>query len=1117
MNPLPYLCILHADNSDALERTLQNAHDFVEGVQVLALASQPASWPDHLSVQNIETPDSLSELYQQALELCPERPLLLLEAGETLSPAAWQSLSELGPEIQSAILAVRRSEALDYLPRWFNLPPTEPPVFEGRVHPQLPSATWLYQLEIQAQESASPFYQAPSRQAWLKDLASKGYQEADLIYALGLSYFQSQNDSEALKLFQQLSALPDAASQPGQAGANFWRSAAQVMELKTRWELNQREQVIERLESYRNRFPDIEKIPGLWILRGVIAKTLQELDLAMDCFLQARELPKQAHFAHYNLSVSVPEISWKPLLGLAELQLQEGLFSQAYVNFKQVAAQLPGNDYLLTEWLKAAFFIRRYDTIQEILDQGTALRGLYPKTRQMLEAILSIQNGQPLADTETLVQAIEADFDKLQTDPFMVSVMLEFSICLLYQRHFEQARRLIQELTLKLPNQAVLWHNLAYTYFSEQQYAQAEKFYRQALSVDPQFQESRFDLAKVLVMLERRPEALEQFYELQKQAPQDPRYKQAIRQLEPNPPEMFLPALPSEAEPTEAETMPFIFVFPLDASWEHGLDIALKAYYQEFIAEDHVIFAIPAEHESRLVQEARQWAEAHFQGELLPPVALLQDPMPLLAEQSAWVLPWRVRPESALLESIQQSGYPLISTGMSLQQPAGQALPFVYQAEEQQTDCPIWLETDIAALQNQMRLAVMGCLPTVPNPPQTQTHQFLNTETQAQARRLPRESLLKEAADLPGLSVCMIVRDEESMLPRALDSLQGVEEVIVVDTGSQDRTRAIAAAYPNVRLFELEWPDDFAAARNYSIQQASQPWILALDADEYLQEGFVATLKQYLALDQQPDAYAFPILAVDEEEQEIPAKHLLSVPRCFRNDPAYRYRGRIHEMVHHRERSQMRYFQMKQLPIYHRGYQKQVIEERNKLERDNQLMEAMIAEQPDAYETQRMYLILAQSYQAAGQQEEALRLLEQGLERVDDDFVLSMLQLNVVRLLLQLERYQEVLERVKPEDLPVKLQIFKAQALQRLGRLSEALAVVEQALDLTERSALVPDPLEIRLKRDEILHELARLSEQNGKLEQAIYYFKRYLKLAPSKENWQIFEQLQQKNRAMHV
>ncbi|MER2072437.1 MAG: glycosyltransferase family 2 protein, partial [Psychrobacillus sp.] len=82
------------------------------------------------------------------------------------------------------------------------------------------------------------------------------------------------------------------------------------------------------------------------------------------------------------------------------------------------------------------------------------------------------------------------------------------------------------------------------------------------------------------------------------------------------------------------------------------------------------------------------------------------------------------------------------------------------------------------------------------------------------------------------ISLCMIVKNEEEVIGRCLASVKDiVDEINIVDTGSTDQTKEIVKQYTN-RIFDFKWIDDFAAARNYSFEQATKEYILWLDADD---------------------------------------------------------------------------------------------------------------------------------------------------------------------------------------------------------------------------------------------------------------------------------------------
>ena len=85
------------------------------------------------------------------------------------------------------------------------------------------------------------------------------------------------------------------------------------------------------------------------------------------------------------------------------------------------------------------------------------------------------------------------------------------------------------------------------------------------------------------------------------------------------------------------------------------------------------------------------------------------------------------------------------------------------------------------------------------------------------------------------LSVCIITKNEEKNIAHCLECLSPYDfEIIVADTGSSDRTRNIARQYTN-HVYDFIWCDDFAAARNFTISKATNPYVMVLDSDEFLE------------------------------------------------------------------------------------------------------------------------------------------------------------------------------------------------------------------------------------------------------------------------------------------
>jgi len=144
------------------------------------------------------------------------------------------------------------------------------------------------------------------------------------------------------------------------------------------------------------------------------------------------------------------------------------------------------------------------------------------------------------------------------------------------------------------------------------------------------------------------------------------------------------------------------------------------------------------------------------------------------------------------------------------------------------------------------------------------------------------------------ISVCMIVRDEEINLPDALASVRSIaDEIIVLDTGSVDRSVEIATAM-GARVLSYEWQDDFAAARNVSIEAARHDWILVLDADQRLAPEMYPLLSRAIHQPCMAQLVSIQLMA-NKTGAEIASSY--TALRLFRRDARIRYRGRVHEDI----------------------------------------------------------------------------------------------------------------------------------------------------------------------------------------------------------------------------
>lgn len=190
------------------------------------------------------------------------------------------------------------------------------------------------------------------------------------------------------------------------------------------------------------------------------------------------------------------------------------------------------------------------------------------------------------------------------------------------------------------------------------------------------------------------------------------------------------------------------------------------------------------------------------------------------------------------------------------------------------------------------------------------------------------------------ISVCMIVKDEARHLEKTLQALvPHFDDIVVVDTGSTDPSREIARQFvPQVH--EFRWVDDFSAARNHSIQFARHDWVLVIDADETLA---ALDAEPLLALMQaQPDAVGRINMINHAGENEETER----INRLFRKS-RYGYQGLIHEQIcPHADAPNFACFDAP-ITLHHLGYQTDILQEKDKLNRNVKLLEAALSLAPE--------------------------------------------------------------------------------------------------------------------------------------------------------------------------
>lgn len=199
-------------------------------------------------------------------------------------------------------------------------------------------------------------------------------------------------------------------------------------------------------------------------------------------------------------------------------------------------------------------------------------------------------------------------------------------------------------------------------------------------------------------------------------------------------------------------------------------------------------------------------------------------------------------------------------------------------------------------------------------------------------------------------SICMIIKNEERLLDKCLNSISNLgAELIIVDTGSTDSSKSIAAGYTD-KVYDFEWCNDFAAARNYAISKATNDCILSLDADEVLDTYQINQVKKCINKCTTDDNGIPPIgrivcknIYTNNGEENVLIENL---PRLF-SKKHYHFDGIVHEQIVPIKSSENKHYIDSSLEFNHYGYYGNEDFIYNKSERNITLLKMMLEETPD--------------------------------------------------------------------------------------------------------------------------------------------------------------------------
>lgn len=356
---------------------------------------------------------------------------------------------------------------------------------------------------------------------------------------------------------------------------------------------------------------------------------------------------------------------------------------------------------------------------------------------------------------------------------------------------------------------------------------------------------------------------------------------------------------------------------------------------------------------------------------------------------------------------------------------------------------------------------------------------------------------------MPTISLCMIAKNEQQNIERCIKSAKPyVDQIVVVDTGSTDFTVEIAKKL-GAEVYHHLWQDDFALARNKSLEKATGDWILFLDCDEELDQTTAPELRKII----QEEKYSGYWVKIINMFNHQPGTSFQGF-RLFRNHPLHRFECPIHEQILPAviRNSSQEAIGHSNITIYHHGYENDDAVYQSKIQRNLKILHKA----KKTYGNAGFILFyIAVEHQKMGEYQKALEYYQQSLAKTNsqESYAPAMIR-SMVHCHTVLGQYQQGLDladrflKIYPQY--TDLVYLKGIIYQKIGKISDALACMNKCL------AMGPPPIHL-FSVEGIAQELP-LNAIQSILEESLQIIPELVKLGQTSQAFttvnQIFEQL---------
>lgn len=335
------------------------------------------------------------------------------------------------------------------------------------------------------------------------------------------------------------------------------------------------------------------------------------------------------------------------------------------------------------------------------------------------------------------------------------------------------------------------------------------------------------------------------------------------------------------------------------------------------------------------------------------------------------------------------------------------------------------------------------------------------------------------------LSACLIVKNEENVIERCLKSIINiVDEIVVVDTGSTDRTIELVKKYTN-DIYYYNWDANFSNARNYAAEQAKSEWILVLDADEFVDRENLISIKRQLSNIKVESLLVKILNFIGDGGHQI-LKH--EAQRIYKRNEKVKFTRSIHEQLV-KNNNEILTCQEIDLIIYHSGYLNRIVNEKNKHQRNKPLLRKELNSKNTAFD----YFNMGNEEYSINNYEESLRNYQKAYANSSGELYAwsEICVLQIINCLMNLGRQRDALDVINDAEKiwydSIDLVCLKAENLYNIYRYNDALEVLNKAH--RNKNHYKEGILDVRLKDFYLNYLLGKIYDMQGEFKKSIVHY----------------------------